>query len=296
MIETSFSLLGSKLRDLRIEKKMSQAELGDGIVTRNMVCRIEKGQVLPSLPVICALAQRLDVPVGYFLNDYDDGSEYRKKRLLELIAEEYHSGQYESCLKFCESYGEASDEIIHISSECYYKVGIESLILCDLKKAQMMFGKPLALAEKTSDKLPEVDDCRMFIVMTDVMRDDPDISNFENLCKKVIAENSDNFFSRFCRFYLLIKNDFQTAEKAYESFPFGDKLYADIALGLLRTSTNPKEANKIFLKVMSDNLLPPLKIIVLSELEKYSAESKNFEYAYIYSNKLNSLIDEIKKS
>ena len=58
---------------------MTQKELSEGIVTRNMLSRIENGEALPSLSTVSALAARLSVPVGYLIDDLDDGTKLEIK-------------------------------------------------------------------------------------------------------------------------------------------------------------------------------------------------------------------------
>ena len=101
-VDKTYSLIGKKLKEARKEQQLTQAELADGIVTRNMLSRIEHGMALPSLPVLCAFASRLNMPVGYFIDDYDDGTSSQNRRLLDMIWEEYKAEHYDSCLHFCQ--------------------------------------------------------------------------------------------------------------------------------------------------------------------------------------------------
>lgn len=70
--------LGSRIRSARTQRGMTQTELAGGDITRNMLSRIENGAALPSLPSLCAIAARLDLPVSALL---DDPAEYSAHRL-----------------------------------------------------------------------------------------------------------------------------------------------------------------------------------------------------------------------
>lgn len=61
--------LGEKMRRSRLEAGLSQGQLCQGLVTRNMLSQIENGSARPSLSTLQALAARLGKNVQYFLDD-----------------------------------------------------------------------------------------------------------------------------------------------------------------------------------------------------------------------------------
>lgn len=61
--------LGEKLRIARQEAGLSQRQLCEGIVTRNMLSQIENGTARPSMETLMALARRLGKPVSFFLGE-----------------------------------------------------------------------------------------------------------------------------------------------------------------------------------------------------------------------------------
>ena len=61
--------LGQRIRQARLEKGLSQRQLCGDTITRNMLSLIENGSAKPSMDTLCALAARLDKPVGYFLEE-----------------------------------------------------------------------------------------------------------------------------------------------------------------------------------------------------------------------------------
>ena len=64
--------IGKKLRALRQERKESQEKVARAvdIAVRNY-CRIEYGEGLPSVPVLCALADHFEVNADYLLGRTD---------------------------------------------------------------------------------------------------------------------------------------------------------------------------------------------------------------------------------
>lgn len=61
--------MGEKLRLARQQAKLSQRELCEGLISRNMLSLLESDRASPSIATIRALAERLKKPVGYFLED-----------------------------------------------------------------------------------------------------------------------------------------------------------------------------------------------------------------------------------
>ena len=61
--------LGQKLLAARLEAKLTQRELCDGIITRNMLSQIEHNTAHPSMETLRRLAGRLGKPVSFFLDE-----------------------------------------------------------------------------------------------------------------------------------------------------------------------------------------------------------------------------------
>lgn len=61
--------LGQKIKELRLNKKMTQGELGHGLATPSMISQIEADKASPSHKLLADLAERLGVTLQYFLED-----------------------------------------------------------------------------------------------------------------------------------------------------------------------------------------------------------------------------------
>lgn len=65
------SNIGNKLKEIRKQKKLTQAELAEGLINRSYISQIEKGTVTPSYKTMLLIAERLDTDISYFLNDQE---------------------------------------------------------------------------------------------------------------------------------------------------------------------------------------------------------------------------------
>ena len=94
--------LGEKLRTARLEAGMSQRQLGEGIVTRNMLSQIENGTARPSMKTLTSLAARLEKPVGYFLEEAAFASP--NQTVMETLRRLFDSENYAEAALALEAY------------------------------------------------------------------------------------------------------------------------------------------------------------------------------------------------
>ncbi len=109
--------LGEKIRARRKEKKMTQAELADGYITRNMICRIEGGEANPSISTLRCIAEKLDVPIGYFFaRDKSEEAMFFKNRTVIDIRTALRNGDYDKCEQLCvlRAEFEYDDELVFV--------------------------------------------------------------------------------------------------------------------------------------------------------------------------------------
>lgn len=64
-------ILGQKIKEARLAKKMTQSEVVGSFITRNMLSQIESGTATPSMKTLAYLAQVLDLPLSALLADTD---------------------------------------------------------------------------------------------------------------------------------------------------------------------------------------------------------------------------------
>jgi len=95
--------LGEKLRQVRLERGLSQTQTAGDRITRNMLSQIENGQASPSVKTLEYLAETLGVSVGWLLEDRAGNALEKAKKLLA-------EGRLEEALKACNEAGETGDE------------------------------------------------------------------------------------------------------------------------------------------------------------------------------------------
>ena len=62
-------IVGQKIKEARLSKKMTQAEVVGTFITRNMLSQIESGTAMPSMKTLAYLSTVLDLPLSSLLNE-----------------------------------------------------------------------------------------------------------------------------------------------------------------------------------------------------------------------------------
>lgn len=68
-------LLGQRIKEARLAKKMTQAEVVGSFITRNMLSQIESGTAVPSVKTLTYLAEVLELPPSVLLPEVSEGSD-----------------------------------------------------------------------------------------------------------------------------------------------------------------------------------------------------------------------------
>ena len=77
--------IGSRIREERIKKKITQSALVGDKITRNMLSAIETGKATPSLETLIYISNRLELPVTYFLTEQETAFSLKKSQSIEKI-------------------------------------------------------------------------------------------------------------------------------------------------------------------------------------------------------------------
>ncbi len=142
--------LGEKIRTMRKERGMTQARLAGDRITPNMLCEIERGKAAPSLDTLLYLADALDVPASYLLDDGEDPTGFYQRRALPEIKRLYLAHRFGECYRLCETLpGPPSDEIALLAAHAAFGEGKRAFHSGNLETALVYFGEALASLDKT---------------------------------------------------------------------------------------------------------------------------------------------------
>jgi transcriptional regulator with XRE-family HTH domain len=144
--------LGQKIKAIRKEKGLTQAELVEDRITRNQLSLIENGINNPSISTLEFIAQRLSVPMSYFLSN-DDFSMHKCQRLVTKAESLLDSGENDKVIIEIESFlssingledhtmGDLLGRVYTLLGIAYYK--------SDKPKAKQMLMESVRYLEQT---------------------------------------------------------------------------------------------------------------------------------------------------
>ena len=143
--------IGKQIRQLRLSKLMTQADLAGDQITRNMLCNIERGTALPSLPTAMYLAGRLGVPVGLLLAE--EGGEFPYRKMIEMpnIRRAFAAGDFTGCLSLLHSSfpAERDDELSLLCAEAEFGAARNAFEEGRFRRAAAAFDRGVTAAGQT---------------------------------------------------------------------------------------------------------------------------------------------------
>ncbi len=107
--KTAFST-GEKIREMRRLRGMTQHALAGEHITRSMMCRIENGSAHPSYATLCYLAETLNVPLLYFLDESVTLCDAQKLLYLPKMKEELAASHYKECVRLFDLHFDTVDD------------------------------------------------------------------------------------------------------------------------------------------------------------------------------------------
>ncbi len=138
--------LGKKIRDIRVEKGITQKSLAGDKITRNMLSLIESGNASPSLSTLMYLSEKLDTPAGYFFSttSRDEGI-YQKFLILDRLKAAFKQRNFKECETIANRLPQSSydDELSYILAVAYLNTSLDAAAEFDMRTA----AEKLATAE-----------------------------------------------------------------------------------------------------------------------------------------------------
>ncbi len=292
--------IGERIRELRISKLMTQADLAGDRITRNMLSCIENGSANPSLSTIVYIAGRLNVPAGFLLAEQGDEMAYRKMSNLSNIKKAYTTGDVQSCRSLCLSgCPEPDDEISLLLANCDAGIAAEEFWSGRLRSSCRFFDEALSYAEKTIYSTDAIEaEIRVFFRYMERISH----TLYSDLLdeEKVLSVKSNSIISQYldaldaidggntCVAEGLIE---QLSKDGSNSF-----FMAHLQNKLLIAERNYKQAQKALQQLLQDSSTPLNKIelyTVLEDLEICCRENDDYKNAYRYASEKVELLEQL---
>jgi len=292
--------IGERIRELRISKLMTQADLAGDRITRNMLSCIENGSANPSLSTIVYIAGRLGVPAGFLLAEQGDEMAYRKMSNLSNIKKAYTTGDVQSCRSLCLSgCPEPDDEISLLLANCDAGIAVEEFWSGRLRSSCRFFDEALSYAEKTiypTDSI-EAEIREYFRYMERISH-----TLYSDLLdeEKVLSVKSNSIISHYLdALDALDNNNSSVAERFIETVVEDDTssfFRAHLQNKLQIIEKNYKQAHKALQQLLQDSATPLNKIelyTVLEDLEICCRENEDYKNAYRYASEKVELLEQL---
>lgn len=153
--------LGERLKQARIEKKMTQKEVAGDFITRNMLSQIENGLATPSIKTIEHLSKTLNKPIAYFMEALVDENmlcnEHNSIDISEALVF-YENKDYLECKKSIDKIIKSIDEnnlptnfreIYYFAWRCNIEVGLKLFLDKNYVSAKQLLLDSFSYEEKT---------------------------------------------------------------------------------------------------------------------------------------------------
>ena len=292
--------IGERIRELRISKLMTQADLAGDHITRNMLSCIENGSANPSLSTIIYIAGRLGVPAGFLLAEQGDEMAYRKMSNLSNIKKAYTTGDVQSCRSLCLSgCPEPDDEISLLLANCDAEIAAEEFWSGRLRSSCRFFDEALSYAEKTIYSTDAIEaEIRVYFHFMERISH----TLYSDLLDegKVLSVKSNSMISRYLHALdSLDSGDVTVAEALINQLTqTGENSFfeAHLQSKLLIANKNYKQAYKALQQLLQDSSTPLNKIelyTVLGDLEICCREDEDYKNAYRFASEKVELVEQL---
>ncbi len=158
--------LAQKLKTARLEAGLSQRQLCEGIVTRNMLSQIENGTAHPSMDTLRRFASRLEKPVSYFLED--EAVTSPNQTLMETARNHFKNREFSHALTVLEDFrspdGVFEEEYHLLLALCRMEQARLALEEDRMPYAQVLLEQAAAATAKTAYFTPPMERERLLLM------------------------------------------------------------------------------------------------------------------------------------
>ena len=128
MMNATYKKIGERVKHFRINRKMSQEQLAEGICSRQTISILENGQHFPSTDIMKQIAEKLSVPFHEIM--VDEAKDLKAKVQLDLIKLYVETGDYANAFPLIEELEVHSEllsyqsrDLIFYKAECLMRLG-----------------------------------------------------------------------------------------------------------------------------------------------------------------------------
>ena len=283
--------IGEKIKKLRLEKMMTQAELSGDQVTRNMLSLIEKDKAVPSLQTLVYLAKRLNVSPAFLLADENEEHMLLKYSKISDIRLAYKNKNYRICVDMCKSFGRnKDDEIKMIMAESSLSLAKEEIFADRVRVAwQYLDDAVLYAAETTYNTKHVVAEAGILFdylgqLSPSLMSENMDMESFNFDKSKAMCADGE-----FCGYIVAIgdlSTDYSLNNEAYERHVECKKL--------MRNGEYEKAYNILNDILRIDQRLPGVLLYhIFSDIEDCCRQLGNQKNARLYSSEKVTQLERI---
>lgn len=274
--------LGDKIRAERIKRGMTQSDIAEDKITRNMLSAIEGGKALPSLDTLYHIADKLNLPVAYLVSDDIELSAFKRLDLIESVRKAFSRKQYSDCISIIEEISVVDDELAYILAYSHFEIGASAarngafitaekhLMLSEKFFSQTVYDTrtlecklPLYLSFVKNVNSPLLDFDKD--VFCDIMTDVVDLEFFKYLCNEWDYDYSNELFKKHADAKIKIK----------------ERKYYD-AIKILLEISEAKSSYEYHAYLM---------YLVYGDLDYCYKQIYDFENAYKYATKRISMLE-----
>lgn len=292
-MKISAKLIGEKIRIERLRANMTQAQLANGCISRNMLSLIESGKALPSLETLDHISDLLSLPAGYFIcNDEATEELYMKINLVTKAKRLYSDKKYEECAELCKKLP-FDDEMNSLLAECELNIACRLIDDCMLQSALRHLEAASTASSRSiysSGEFKGTVEGLKFLISCGASDIDTDKLGKHSRRESRIPGGVFGYLSvlSYCD-----RGDFETAEKLVSSFPFltKDEFSYFKAKKYIRDFKYSKALDILLVLADSKSLGFISKYRILADIEACYENKRDFESAYKYSTLKHKMLE-----
>ena len=274
--------IGEKRRLARIERKMTQSEVADDKITRNMLSAIESNKALPSIDTLFHIAAKLELPVAYLVSNETDISAHKKNGLIGDVRASFADKRFEECLSLVERIGVMDDELAYVSAYSNFELGVFMANNGFFARAEQYLTAAEKYARDTVYDTRAIE-CRIPLYMAFVKNVNAPLLDFDiEAFERSAASALDlEFFKYVCNDLEYPYKDERFKKHVAAKLKIKERKYYDAINILLELAESKSrfEYNAYFMYG------------VYSDLDKCYKQITDFENAYKYSEKRISMLE-----